>query len=88
MDERSAYQVAIFDFDGTLSLLRRGWQQVMIPMGVEYLEATGTRETREELHAVVESFVTRLTGKQTRYEGQMTNELPVVSMFNRILSFG
>ena len=68
MDERSAYQVAIFDFDGTLSLLRRGWQQVMIPMGVEYLQATNTSETREELHAIVESFVTRLTGKQTIYQ--------------------
>ena len=62
------YQAAIFDFDGTLSLLRRGWQQVMIPMAVEYLAAAPTQETSAELHGVAESFVTRLTGKQTIYQ--------------------
>ena len=61
-------QAAIFDFDGTLSLVRRGWQQVMIPMAVETLAATQTEETHAELLAVAEDFVTRLTGKQTIYQ--------------------
>ena len=64
--DRSA--AAIFDFDGTLSLLRRNWQDVMIPMMVEILAATGTRETREELARHVEDFVMRLNGKQTIYQ--------------------
>jgi hypothetical protein len=33
----------LFDFDGTLSLVREGWPEVMVPMMVEVLQATGTR---------------------------------------------
>ncbi len=58
----------LFDFDGTLSLIREGWTAVMIPMMVETLRATGTAETDEELRAVCEEFVTHLTGKQTIYQ--------------------
>lgn len=65
---RGPFKAAIFDFDGTLSLLRRNWQEVMIPMMVEILAATGTRESRGELHAHVEDFVMRLNGKQTIYQ--------------------
>ncbi len=62
------FRATIFDFDGTLSLLRRNWQDVMIPMMVEILAATGTTETRDELTALVESFVMRLNGRQTIYQ--------------------
>jgi phosphoglycolate phosphatase-like HAD superfamily hydrolase len=65
---RGPFRAAIFDFDGTLSLLRRNWQDVMIPMMVEILAATGTSETKGELHAHVEEFVMRLNGKQTIYQ--------------------
>ncbi len=58
----------IVDFDGTLSLLRRNWQDVMIPMMVNILQATGTRETREALSQHVEEYVMRLNGKQTIYQ--------------------
>lgn len=57
-----------FDFDGTLSLIREGWQGVMIPMMVEELLATGTSESPEELRQMVTEFVTNLTGKQTIYQ--------------------
>lgn len=59
---------ALFDFDGTLSLIREGWQGVMIPYFVEVLQETGTDETPEALEAIVREFVTRLTGKQTIYQ--------------------
>jgi len=59
---------AIFDFDGTLSLIREGWQDVMIPYMVEELAALGTDETREALQTVAREFVFRLTGKQTIYQ--------------------
>ncbi len=65
---RGPFKAAIFDFDGTLSLLRRNWQEVMIPMMVEILAATGTKESHGELHATVEDFVMRLNGKQTIYQ--------------------
>ena len=58
----------LFDFDGTLSLIREGWQEVMIPYFVEELLATPGHESEEELTRVVREFVTRLTGKQTIYQ--------------------
>jgi len=40
----------------------------MIPMMVDILMDLKTGETREEVHAIVKEFVTRLTGKQTIYQ--------------------
>jgi len=65
---RGPFRAAIFDFDGTLSLLRRNWQEVMIPMMVDILAETGTSETRDELFTHVEEFVMRLNGRQTIYQ--------------------
>jgi len=64
----SRAKVALFDFDGTISLIRSGWVEVMVPMMVEILAATGTSESEAELTAVVTEFVGRLTGKQTMYQ--------------------
>jgi phosphoglycolate phosphatase len=65
---RGHFRSVLFDFDGTLSLLREGWPQVMIPMMVEVLRSTGTPEGGEELTAAVEEFVMRLNGRQTIYQ--------------------
>lgn len=65
---RGRFRSVLFDFDGTLSLIREGWPAVMIPMMVEVLRATGTTETAAELHATVEAFVMRLNGRQTIYQ--------------------
>ncbi len=65
---RGHFKHAVFDFDGTLSLIREGWQDVMIPMMVEILMATGTDEPEQEIHDLVKLFVTDLTGKQTIYQ--------------------
>lgn len=61
-------RVALFDFDGTLSLIRSGWMEVMGPMMVELLAETRSGESEGELKAVVDEFVGRLTGKQTIYQ--------------------
>ena len=61
-------KVALFDFDGTLSVIRSGWVEVMVPMMVEILDATGSGESEAELTEVVKEFVGRLTGKQTMYQ--------------------
>ena len=58
----------LFDFDGTLSLIREGWPDVMIPMMVRTLQATGTVESASELARAVEEFVMRLNGRQTIYQ--------------------
>lgn len=65
---RGRFRSVLFDFDGTLSLIREGWPQVMIPLMVETLRATGTAETPEQLTAAVEEFVMRLNGRQTIYQ--------------------
>lgn len=65
---RGEFRAVLFDFDGTLSLIRRNWPQVMIPMMVDVLAATGTGETRDQLFAQVEEFVMRLNGRQTIYQ--------------------
>ncbi len=66
--ERGRIKHALFDFDGTISLIREGWQQVMVPMMVDVLAELHTGETREELTALVTEYVDRLTGKQTIYQ--------------------
>jgi phosphoglycolate phosphatase len=65
----------VFDFDGTISLIRDGWQNVMVPMMVECLQTeTDTAETAEQLEALVVDFVDRLTGKQTIYQMMQLSE--------------
>ncbi len=61
-------KVVLFDFDGTLSLLRAGWVDVMAPMMIEELAALGTGESEGQLRLIVREFVDRLTGKQTIYQ--------------------
>ena len=73
---RGPFQIAVIDFDGTLSLLRANWQGIMIPMMVEILAATGSGESRDQLRLVVEEFVTRLTGEPTILQMQaLANEV-------------
>jgi len=62
------FKHALFDFDGTISLIREGWQQIMIPMMVEFLLETPEAEDEASLTKLVTEFVTRLTGKQTIYQ--------------------
>jgi phosphoglycolate phosphatase len=61
-------RVALFDFDGTLSLIRSGWVDVMVPMMVEILLELKTGESEAALRALVAEFVGRLTGRQTIYQ--------------------
>jgi phosphoglycolate phosphatase len=61
-------RVCLFDFDGTISTIRSGWMDVMVPMMVEILLDLKSGESEAELRSVVEEFVWRLTGKQTMYQ--------------------
>ncbi len=64
----SRARVVLFDFDGTLSLIRTGWMEVMVPMMVEILADLKTGESEDALRAEVEEYVWRLTGKETIYQ--------------------
>jgi phosphoglycolate phosphatase len=61
-------KIVLFDFDGSLSLIRTGWMQVMVPMMVEALAELNTGESEDQLREVVEEYVWRLTGKETVYQ--------------------
>jgi len=57
----------LFDFDGTLSLIRQGWPEVMVPMMVEMLPRRDGDTTESLRHMVFEDIM-RLNGKQTIYQ--------------------
>ena len=57
----------LLDFDGTLSLIREGWPEVMLPMFVEMLPSIAS-ETEEEKRRLLFDDIMRLNGKQTIYQ--------------------
>lgn len=57
----------LFDFDGTLSLIRQGWPEVMVPMFVEMLPPL-PGETEEARRRLCFEDIMRLNGKQTIYQ--------------------
>jgi phosphoglycolate phosphatase len=61
-------RVGLFDFDGTISVIRSGWVDVMVPMMVEILLDLRTGESEADLRTLVDDFVARLTGEQTIYQ--------------------
>lgn len=61
---RGGCAVAMIDFDGTLSLLREGWDRVMIPLMVEVL-LPWSDEDRERLNEEVTEWVVKLNGQPT-----------------------
>ena len=74
--KRGAFKSALFDFDGTLSLIRQGWQEIMIPYFIEVvMSAPGARDEKEEdIRTCVTDFVDKLTGKQTVYQCMQLDE--------------
>ncbi|MGA2034311.1 MAG: HAD family hydrolase [Thermoguttaceae bacterium] len=57
----------LLDFDGTLSLIRQGWPEVMVPMFVEVLPRR-PEESRADLERLALDDIMRLNGKQTIYQ--------------------
>lgn len=57
----------LFDFDGTLSLIRQGWPEVMVPMFVEMLPPQ-PGESAADLARLAWDDIMRLNGKQTIYQ--------------------
>jgi phosphoglycolate phosphatase len=57
----------LFDFDGTISLIRQGWPEVMVPMFVEVIPRRPD-EPEAEIERMVLDDIMRLNGKQTIYQ--------------------
>jgi len=57
----------LFDFDGTLSLIREGWAEVMIAMFLEMLPRRNA-ETDDQARQLMSDDIMRQNGKQTIYQ--------------------
>lgn len=57
----------LFDFDGTLSLIREGWAEVMVAMFLEMLPRSAG-ETEDHVRRLMTEDIMRLNGKQTVYQ--------------------
>ena len=59
-------KAVVLDFDGTISTLRCGWEQVMEPLMVEMI--CGKTQPTQELVQEVESYISESTGIQTIHQ--------------------
>lgn len=67
LEPRPEVSHVLFDFDGTLSLIRQGWPEVMVPMFVEALPRLAG-ESDAAVEQMVLDDIMRLNGKQTIYQ--------------------
>ena len=51
--ELGKFKAAVFDFDGTISLIREGWQQVMLPYFIEELQKAPNAEDLKSISDVL-----------------------------------
>ncbi len=58
---RGRVRHALFDWDGTVSYMRDGWQDFMVPLMIEVLEACPRHESREELQDIVVDPTDKIT---------------------------
>ena len=65
---RSRIRVAIFDFDGTLSLLRSGWTEIMHALMFGELRQTPQHENDNELDGFITDLIYSTSGQQTIYQ--------------------
>ncbi|MCC6143040.1 MAG: HAD hydrolase-like protein [Candidatus Hydrogenedentes bacterium] len=64
---------ALFDFDGTISLLREGWQEIMGPVCVEMI--CGQAPVTPEVEQAVYDMIDETTGIQTIFQMERLVEL-------------
>lgn len=70
--KRAPLKAALFDFDGTISTLRQGWEGVMKPFMVEII--SGGQEPNETFKEEVDRFIQESTGIQTIFQMQWLEE--------------
>ena len=63
---RPGVSVVLFDFDGTLSTLRHGWERIMKPFMLEMI--AGDTQVDDALVREVESYIDQSTGIQTIHQ--------------------
>ena len=74
------FRFALFDFDGTLSLIREGWPDVMIAMMVEYLQPVAANLPEDRLREMLVADIAVSTGQPTIYQ--------MMRLAERVAEFG
>lgn len=77
---RGRFRHVLFDFDGTISLLREGWQGIMRPVMLEMIAGGDT--TTLEMEAEVDEYIEDSTGIQTLI--QMQHLVTLVRKYGRV----
>ena len=67
-------RAAVFDFDGTFSTLRCGWEKVMEPLMLEMISGKSAAEADAALCRRVADYIDSSTGIQTIYQMQWLKE--------------
>lgn len=71
-------KAAIFDFDGTISTLRCGWEEIMREMMVSEFKAVGLEG--EEIVKTIEDYIDSSAGLQTYYQMEwLANEIAAIT---------
>jgi phosphoglycolate phosphatase-like HAD superfamily hydrolase len=65
-EERPRLKVALFDFDGTISTLRHGWEGIMEPLMLEMI--AGRTHVDNELITEVREYIDQSVGIQTIHQ--------------------
>jgi len=71
--ERGRIKHALFDFDGTVSLLREGWQNIMAPVMIEMI--CGGTEPAKGIVDEVRRVIDETTGIQTIFQMQVLEKM-------------
>lgn len=73
---RGRFRVAVFDFDGTLSLVREGWAGIMAGLGLDVLHAQNLpRDPEPATRLLLEEEMLRLSGKPSVYQMRRLGEI-------------
>jgi len=73
---RGRYTAAMFDFDGTLSLIREGWSAIMAQLGIELLlDQKLILEPDEATRHFVEAEMLKLSGKPSLFQMERLAEI-------------
>jgi phosphoglycolate phosphatase len=66
---RGPVRAAVFDFDGTVSLIREGWAGIMADLGLDLLRQQNLlREPEAQLRHTLEDQMLRLSGKPSIFQ--------------------
>lgn len=71
--DRGKIKHALFDFDGTISTLREGWQDIMAPVCEEMI--CGDSPITDEVRKAVEVMIDETTGIQTIFQMERLTEM-------------